>query len=439
MKRACKKVWPYIIRQSYWTLFPVKRPSIWTKKGIEKMNAQQEILASIVNKTVLYYHANCSDGVTAAALAKWALTKVNLNDQVRCCPVQYTSDERVAVPVREEDAFELVTPDETVYFLDICTSKKNLQDMARHANRAIVLDHHETAKGIMPNGMHLVDGQPKILFQLLDEYSGAELSMIYFIEALAHQYRFAGYDTPEEFFGTSAATGRPLGRADMLRLTSDEGDEMLVCDRSFLDQYETVENGIPTTVSAYAPEWARWIHLARLVGDYDTWKFRNGDWARAGSGMVKNLISLGKETGKDPVDLLISTVASPSYLMTALEEAMGQVKFKAEAAKSMAQHARLMWFGDVKAMVVNCPADMASLVGEVVYTAHPDLPVVLYTLGVDKAGVFTAFVSFRSHKDGPDVSKLAKRYGGGGHVHAAGCSMSPHVLVSKTLSACAPD
>ena len=82
---------------------------------------------------------------------------------------------------------------------------------------------------------------------------------------------------------------------------------------------------------------------------------------------------------------------------------------------------------------------MASLVGEVIYTAHPDLPVVLYTLGVDKAGVFTAFVSFRSHKDGPDVSKLAKRYGGGGHVHAAGCSMSPHVLVSKTLSACAPD
>ncbi len=403
------------------------------------MNAQQEILAAVVNRTVVYYHANCSDGVTAAALAKWALTKVNLNDQVRCCPVQYTSDERVAVPVREEDAFELVQPDETVYFLDICTSKQNLQDLARHANRVIVLDHHETAKGIMPNGMHLVDGQPKILFQLQDEYSGAELSMIYFIEALAHQYRFAGYDTPEEFFGTSSSTGRPLGRADMLWLASDAGDEMLICDRSFHDEYVTVENGIPVTVLGYAPEWARWIHLARLVGDYDTWKFRNGDWARAGSGMVKNIIAIGRDTKMDPVDLLMGVVANPDGLMAGLEGAMNEVKFKDKAAKQMAQHARLMWFGDTQAMVVNCPADMSSLVGEAIYTAHPDKPVVLYTLGVDKAGVFTAFVSLRSHKDGPDVSKLAKRYGGGGHVHAAGCSMSPHVLISKTLSAIQPD
>ncbi|MTK12674.1 MAG: phosphohydrolase [Clostridiaceae bacterium] len=76
---------------------------------------------------------------------------------------------------------------------------------------------------------------------------------------------------------------------------------------------------------------------------------------------------------------------------------------------------RPMVIGGVEAPVANLPYTLASDAGHLMATEHPSKIGVCYW---DTPGgrVF----SLRSTDDGPDVSAIAKLYGGGGHAHAAG-------------------
>ena len=76
---------------------------------------------------------------------------------------------------------------------------------------------------------------------------------------------------------------------------------------------------------------------------------------------------------------------------------------------------RTMVIGGIELPVANIPYMMASDAGHLLATAHPSKIGVTY---IDTKDGRT--FSLRSLDDGPDVSAIAKQYGGGGHAHAAG-------------------
>ena len=76
---------------------------------------------------------------------------------------------------------------------------------------------------------------------------------------------------------------------------------------------------------------------------------------------------------------------------------------------------RSMVIGGVEVPVANLPYTLTSDAGHQMATAHPSKIGVCYW-DTPAGRVF----SLRSTEDGPDVSDIAKQYGGGGHAHAAG-------------------
>lgn len=76
---------------------------------------------------------------------------------------------------------------------------------------------------------------------------------------------------------------------------------------------------------------------------------------------------------------------------------------------------REMTIGGIVVPVANLPYTLTSDAGHMMATEHPSKVGVCYWDTPD-GRVF----SLRSTDDGPDVSEIAKQYGGGGHAHASG-------------------
>ena len=76
---------------------------------------------------------------------------------------------------------------------------------------------------------------------------------------------------------------------------------------------------------------------------------------------------------------------------------------------------REMTIGGIVVPVASLPYTLTSDAGHLMATEHPSRIGVCYW-DTPAGRVF----SLRSTDDGPDVSEIAKRYGGGGHAHAAG-------------------
>lgn len=79
---------------------------------------------------------------------------------------------------------------------------------------------------------------------------------------------------------------------------------------------------------------------------------------------------------------------------------------------------RSMIIGGIKMPVANMPITMTSDAGHQMASEAKGVAAVYWD--TPEGRVF----SLRSTDEGPDVSLIAKRYGGGGHVHAAGFRMS---------------
>lgn len=76
---------------------------------------------------------------------------------------------------------------------------------------------------------------------------------------------------------------------------------------------------------------------------------------------------------------------------------------------------RQMVIGGTKVPVANLPYTLTSDAGHLMATEHPSKIGACY-MDTPEGRIF----SLRSTDDGPDVSAIAKQYGGGGHPHAAG-------------------
>lgn len=106
-------------------------------------------------RPVIFYHADCIDGF-GAAYAAWK----KFNDAADYIPVKYGHE----IPLEEFKNKE-------VFFLDFCYPKEIMDDIVKHAESVVVIDHHEGIKNV-------VEDMPKYVFD--SAHSGATIAWKYF-------------------------------------------------------------------------------------------------------------------------------------------------------------------------------------------------------------------------------------------------------------------
>lgn len=87
------------------------------------------------------------------------------------------------------------------------------------------------------------------------------------------------------------------------------------------------------------------------------------------------------------------------------------------AAQKFAARAGLAMLDDVEVWAVNVPVEFVSETAEVLKDREPHRPILGFSWDGERGNWYC---SLRSRGDGPDVSAIAKVFGGGGHEHAAG-------------------
>jgi len=105
-------------------------------------------------------------------------------------------------------------------------------------------------------------------------------------------------------------------------------------------------------------------------------------------------------------------------------EGQAVLRFTQLCASKFATRAKVVSLGGHRVWAVNVPVEFVSETAEVLKKREPHLPVLGWSWD-GEAGDF--YCSLRSRDDGPDVSEIAREFGGGGHEHAAGfrCDIVP--------------
>ena len=96
---------------------------------------------------VLFYHANCTDGLMASAIAHSYLPDAH------SVPINYDSHEvspddyvqRLATIVAKENSGLAFTPNMRVYFLDFCPKPDQIRAMLNSGYAVTIVDHHKSA------------------------------------------------------------------------------------------------------------------------------------------------------------------------------------------------------------------------------------------------------------------------------------------------------
>lgn len=116
-------------------------------------------------------------------------------------------------------------------------------------------------------------------------------------------------------------------------------------------------------------------------------------------------------------DKLVKDIENRTKRKEFIEKGIFMVSYKDELIKRIIEEgAKLVKFEGYETFVVNAPHEFASRISLLLYTKNPPLAI---RWSEEKDGVH---VSLRS--DGSlDVSKIAEKYGGGGHKAAAGFSL----------------
>lgn len=152
-------------------------------------------------------------------------------------------------------------------------------------------------------------------------------------------------------------------------------------------------------------------YLVARVQDRDLWNFGYED-TRA----VYELLNSIPATF-EAWDELITNTSEPDF-NTKLLEAKIRTDMRLELARSYANLAIVAPYGDRTVAIVNCPANFASEVGDILGKKHAFA--VMFLISPKDQLVIA---SLRSNKEtGVDVSKIAGYFGGGGHKNAAGMS-----------------
>lgn len=202
---------------------------------------------------------------------------------------------------------------------------------------------------------------------------------------------------------------------------------------SVLDHHRTAiamleESGLRAYLSLCILDEARsgcgltwqWLHpdkappaLVRYVEDHDLWRFELPAsravrrWIQSFAPTLTNASLLNARA-----PLCVPDAEFPEEILrigSAIERAVGAL------VEAIVERAAPRWIDGVAVPTANSPV-LQSEVGEELARRHPEAP---YSC-VWAEGPTTRLHSLRSLAGGADVSAVARRYGGGGHEHAAG-------------------
>lgn len=156
----------------------------------------------------------------------------------------------------------------------------------------------------------------------------------------------------------------------------------------------------------------RLIRVVRAVQDRDLWKFELPDTRE-----IKELLSSIPSTFDAWNDLILNR--EPGSFERDVEKAGHYLFIKNKLAEDYAAKAQYVLFDETPIWVVNCPANFASDVGHIL--GKKAAYALTYVSSINRV-----YVSLRSNTDtGSDVSAIARKFGGNGHVHASGFVTSP--------------
>ena len=163
--------------------------------------------------------------------------------------------------------------------------------------------------------------------------------------------------------------------------------------------------------------------MSNRVQDRDLWLYNYSD-TRA----VYEVLNSVPKTLEAWWDLIIET---PEHVFKQMvHDADIRVKMRLELAKGYADKATIVPYKDKTIAIVNCASNFASEVGDILGKEHA-FAVMFVVSPKDKIVI----ASLRSNSEtGEDVSKIAKSFGGGGHVNASGFSFNYEQEPKKFLS-----
>lgn len=176
--------------------------------------------------------------------------------------------------------------------------------------------------------------------------------------------------------------------------------------------YEWICENYPESDVANDSHLERYVNL---VQDRDLWNFNYIETKAFHSLLSKHRNSLQE------VDNLLSCPAYEVNSLISQEQIV--LNYKQSLFKDLANKAVDIEFQGYKVPIVNCPSQFASDVGEILYQDKPFS--ICYVTSKDKV-----ILSLRSNKiEGVNVKEIAEKFGGGGHIPAAGCSIPLDKLV----------
>lgn len=165
--------------------------------------------------------------------------------------------------------------------------------------------------------------------------------------------------------------------------------------------------------------------LITYVGDYDLWKFEQGDATRYVNKYLKEVPQ---------------TVEAWDSVCADLQDPVGSIEIMASGKSLHELHvkevdeyveaAELILFEDHMVYMVSCPSRFASDVGHILADRTGTFSVTSQVL--EKKGDTGYKYSLRSVGDF-DVQEIAKKYGGGGHKNAAGMFIANDRLKGKLV------
>lgn len=315
---------------------------------------------------LVIYHAACNDGFTAA----WAAWKL-VGDRAEYHKRQYGED----------------PPDvqgKNVAIVDFSFPRKVLEQMAKDAASLVVLDHHRSAKRDL--------GPSTRTFGIIGDDE---------------------YDTTikEEAAALLAAISGEKSKAMALRVEVRE--------------LEAFPNAIFDMDKAGALMAWEWFHPGKPVpsivqhaNDRDLWKFEMPDTKAVIAGLSICKFDFSEW------DNAMHMLEASSYRREFIQTGNIVLKHIEIECNSIAKKARLIEFEGVRMWATNYTGRYNSDVAQVLREFETeegsgDVPGVSLTWFYDQDNDIYR-CSLRSRDDRPDVSKIAEKYGGGGHRNAAG-------------------
>jgi oligoribonuclease NrnB/cAMP/cGMP phosphodiesterase (DHH superfamily) len=310
-------------------------------------------------KTVVLYHANCTDGLVSA-LCYYVLMKEQIKSGLKVdytfIPIQYNE----ALPADE------ILEGADIFVLDFSFSVKDTNYLVELGSTFTMLDHHQTAVTNL-----FVDNtwDATNYFTEVNEYTGEGVY-------LAH-----------------SKTARMM-------IDKRKSGAMLA--------FESVDSRIQDFA-----HWDLLRYICEHTQDRDLWKFKLKD-TRA---VYEYLQQLGKDVESLYTFLFEADQHPALYLEKQVEKAQTRVDMRLELATSYASKAKMVDFMEYKIPVVNVPSNFSSEVGNILAKDHPFA--LMFVVASDK--LICSLRS--NGKTGENVELIAKRFGGGGHQAASGFSI----------------